>query len=160
VITRTPEDFARFMRTEKKGYAESLGKSYQGRVAMEVFRALLETTPVLTGRARRNWMPSINEIDETTTTEVAGVLYTGEPLGKSEQQRMQNVLKDLHKMPLGQMVYITNCLDYVYGLDRGTSTKAPHGIVDVAILVAAERVKAGGPTGLEDVKDTVESEPA
>jgi hypothetical protein len=55
-----------------------------------------------------------------------------------ELEKINSVLREQRGMPLGQRIWICNNLDYVSGLDMGTSTKAPNGIV----LVAMEQVLA------------------
>jgi hypothetical protein len=113
-----------------------------GIVVFEIYKYILERTPVLSGRARRNWNVSMNAPNPETTEETAQTFTTGTPMETAERQRAVSVLKNLEYGKLGTTVWISNHLVYVAGLEAGTSMKAPNGIVEGAILGALEALRS------------------
>lgn len=105
----------------------------QCRLVEKVYEAVVETTPVLTGKARHNWQMGINSKPTEKHEGVAGVDVTGAPMTSDERSRVRAITKRLREMKAGQKVWITNRQNYVIGLDLGDSTKAPHGIRAVAV---------------------------
>lgn len=93
--------------------------------ALVVDAELAVTTPVDTGRARANWLPSLNVPSSKTV----------EPGGKEEINTALNSFK------IGDTVFITNNLPYIRRLNEGYSKQAPAGFVDSAILKAVRAVK-------------------
>lgn len=94
------------------------------RTALSIDADLVKETPVDTGRARSNWLPSIN----TPSSETVG------PSGKIN---IQTVLPDFNV--LTDTIYITNNLPYIRRLNDGHSAQAPAGFVDD--VVARNRYK-------------------
>lgn len=136
------EDFEKALKKEAEKYVPKLARDKQIIASREIFRDIVEVTPVLTGQARRNWIPALDEATTETTKKVAGVNVTGAPMTSSERARINNVLKRLRGLPLREhkTVYIANNLSYIKRLDEGYSKKAPAGIVDVAIHGALEQM--------------------
>jgi hypothetical protein len=84
-------------------------------VKMELFRSVIQDTPVDTGRARGNWQatigsPATDEIDnEDINVALAGVASN---LGK-----------------VADVSFLANNLPYIEKLEEGSSTQAPSGMV-------------------------------
>ena len=79
---------------------------------------IIMDTPVLSGRLRNNWFPSVNQGTNKTTK------YTGEK-GAAATSRVSAV-----KFKLGDTLYLTNNLPYAERIEfKGWSAKAPSGMV-------------------------------
>lgn len=116
-----PGDFSRRMAKR----AKNLRDNVQARVrdaAVQIDASLVISTPVDTGRARSNWLPSvagprIGQVVEprdpaSAVAETASVASTAKP---------------------GDAVYITNNVPYVRRLNDGSSAQAPAGFVERAV---------------------------
>lgn len=94
------------------------------KIAFDLFRKVILKTPVLTGRARANWLVSVAEprsetVDETDKT---GIRAIG------------NVQSVITGWNADSDIYLSNNLPYIYGLERGRSRKkAPKGMVKISI---------------------------
>ena len=94
------------------------------KIAFDLFRKVILKTPVLTGRARANWLVSVAEprnetVDETDKT---GIRAIG------------NVQTVIAGWNADSDIYLSNNLPYIYGLERGRSRKkAPKGMVKISI---------------------------
>ena len=78
---------------------------------------IIMDTPVLSGRLRNNWFPSVNQGTDKTTK------YTGEK-GSAATNRVSAV-----KFKLGDTLYLTNNLHYAERIEfKGWSNKAPQGM--------------------------------
>lgn len=75
------------------------------------------------GRARNNWMASINTPDNTTLT-------TTDASGIASIRRAGGVV---HQAP-GNVFYLVNSLPYIGRLENGHSKQAPHGMVKLATM--------------------------
>lgn len=97
-------------------------------VALEVDRALVFATPVDTGRARSNWIPSIGTSSKTI---------------KEKPNDLSQILTDaqltVDKAKLGDTIYFTNNLPYISRLNEGSSAQAPAGFVEKAVQAAKAR---------------------
>lgn len=139
------KDFKRALNKYSRETVDNIAKEVHGRVVTEVYKNIVERTPVLTGRARRNWNVSFNAPNPETTEDVAGVSQTGEPWTAQERERVQNVVRNIQFAKVGSVMYISNHLPYIYFLEHGSSMKAPDGIVEGAIIKALADLKAKKP---------------
>lgn len=139
-----PKAFRRKLKDYEKKVREEIIVEAHGVVVREVFKRILERTPVLTGRARRNWNLSFNAPNPETTEEVAGVTQTGTPWTAQERQRAQDVLRNIKFAKVGSTIWIGNFLPYIQFLEEGSSMKAPNGIVVGAIQGALEELRSTG----------------
>lgn len=94
-------------------------------VALTVDSTLAVTTPVDTGRARANWLPSLNVPDFRNV----------EPNGK------QSIDPVLSSYKIDDTIFITNNLPYIQRLNEGYSQQAPAGFVEAAIQKAKRIIK-------------------
>jgi len=103
-----------------------IGKAVQAAVSQATYKGIVEKTPVLTGRARFNWFPSMGAPSPMAVEETAGVSQTGAPQTAEERSRINTVTRKLKALPLGQeTVFITNNQPYIQGLEDGRSPKSP-----------------------------------
>lgn len=94
-------------------------------VTLVVDKTLADTTPVDTGRARANWLPSLNAPD---TRQV-------------EAGQKEDVGPVLASYRIKDTIYISNNLPYIRRLNDGWSKQAPAGFVDRALAIAKRAVK-------------------
>lgn len=104
-------------------------------IAFEINTRLTLGTPVDTGRAQNNWLPTIGV---PATMEVEAIKEKNVAMGTA----VHRANAEFEKAPLFPNLYITNNVEYIVDLDMGTSQQAPNGIVDLAIQAVAEN--AGG----------------
>jgi len=136
--SRFPNDFQRLV-----------GKvivDVQVKLLRKIYKEVVETTPVLTGQARNNWDIGVGDKPVGTILGPTDVqdTGTGTTMTPSEREKVRQAVEELRKEAPGQKVWITNRLDYVQGLDEGSSTKAPHGIRALAVLTALEATLTPG----------------
>lgn len=93
--------------------------------ALVVDAELVRRTPVDTGRARANWLPSLNSPD------VKIVAPGAKP----------NIENTLAGFSIKDTVLITNNLPYIRKLNDGSSLQAPKGFVQDAIQVGKNVLK-------------------
>jgi hypothetical protein len=112
----------------KKAYATkvlgTLEKTVRA-VALVVDGELAITTPVDTGRARANWLPSLNSPD---TRQV-------------QPGQKPNLEKSISSYKISDKILITNNLPYIRKLNDGSSKQAPAGFVDAAIAKGKRAIK-------------------
>ena len=100
----------------KKKVTENLEKTVRA-VALVVDSTLVATTPVLTGRARANWNPSLNVPDTA--------------LREPNQKKPIDPINSAYKIT--DTILISNNLPYIKRLNEGYSKQAPAGFVDAAL---------------------------
>ena len=84
---------------------------------------IIMDTPVLSGRLRNNWFPSVNQGTDRTTK------YAGKE-GAAATSRVSAI-----KFKLGDTLYLTNNLPYAERIEfKGWSNKAPTGMVRKNII--------------------------
>lgn len=89
------------------------------RVAFDLFRRIVEKTPVDTGRARASWTISVNQADRTVA-----------PAGQARYPKPK--IGMLNVQP-GDTIWISNNLPYITRLEDGHSQQAPAGMVKLSI---------------------------
>lgn len=103
------------------------------KVIVEVGTRVILNTPVKTGRARYNWRARLNE-------PFLGQLPAPASQAGGEQDALQQVRQVAAQWKLGQVAHITNNLDYIRVLNRGSSQQAPAMFVENAILAAVRAI--------------------
>ena len=100
------------------------------RVTLEATANLIEDTPVDTGWARSNWVPSIGAPFE----EIAGSRDQAEVgnLNTAPQQQGIATVATGYRLPQGN-VFISNNVPYIVNLNEGSSQQAPAAFVQTAI---------------------------
>ena len=114
---------------------EQLAERTIKKITLDVTANLIESTPVDTGWARANWIPSVtksvSETDGTREQAEAGSISTGKQL--SGQAEVVG-----YRLARGQ-VFVTNNVPYILRLNDGSSSKAPAGFVEAAVQKAVLR---------------------
>jgi len=106
-------------------------------VALVVDAELVRRTPVDTGRARANWLPSLNTPD-TRVLDGPGGSKKGKSFVPSRDTTAEAVTQ---QYKLTDTIYISNNLPYIQELNNGSSQQAPAGFVDSALAKGKRAVK-------------------
>lgn len=104
------------------------------RIALRVTQAIILATPVDTGRARGNWIVSV---DKPNTEQFPD---KKDPTGmEAIAEATRTILLETKKV--GVQIFLSNNLPYILPLNNGHSAQAPAGFVEKAIqaAVSAER---------------------
>lgn len=117
-------------------------KGVQGLLFFELYKRLVMGTPIDTGQARANWIPSVGApSDEVLIGKLSNAGQIGASMTGEELQTIRGQIASLKAQPVGQTAWIVNNLDYVVALDEGHgSNQAPAGIAKIACLGAVEAV--------------------
>jgi len=98
----------------------------QKKVAMQLLEGVVNMNPVLTGRSRGNWQVTIGA---AATGEIGG--ETGP--WSSAQEVINNGAAVVDTMNVLGAIYLTNNVPYITELEKGSSTQAPQGMVQVTL---------------------------
>lgn len=101
-------------------------------LALEINANLIEATPVDTGWARANWIPTTSEpsIDPVGAPDAAG------------GEQASAVAAMATRTPVLDRYFVANGVPYIQSLNSGSSTQAPAAFVQAAI--AAAKATVGG----------------
>ena len=114
----------RQLRFIMRGLTE-LAERVVSKVSLDITANLVEATPVDTGWARANWVPSIG----SPFKEITG---NDDNVSDVEQQKGVTEVATNYSLERGP-VFISNNVPYITHLNDGSSTQAPAGFVQVAI---------------------------
>ena len=104
------------------------------RITLELFKLVIEKSPVDTGRFRANWNVSLNSPDKTTTKDTDDSSRGKPSVDKMEDKIISYSFKD-------QSVYLCNSLPYAVRLEDGWShTQAPNGMVRLSVIEIANHI--------------------
>ena len=122
------------------------------RVALQIFREVIQRTPVDTGRARAGWQVTINEpgtfVPSSTLSGHQKTRATDEQrkIVGGQQRAASNVFAqgpvDIGSFQAGDVVFIVNNVNYVIYLEQGTSQQAPAGMVAVTLAKVKTELEA------------------
>lgn len=102
-------------------------------------QTIVVATPVDTGRARSNWIVTIDKTTKLTRPPLAaGAASTAASIADGRA----NI--DGYK-PGSRVILITNNLPYIQRLNEGWSAQAPAGFVELAVSQAVEAVRKRAP---------------
>lgn len=96
-------------------------------VAFVIDAELQATTPIDTGRARANWLPSLNTPDNRQI--------------QGPQSNHPPIAPILTAYKITDSILLTNNLPYIQRLNNGSSVQAPAGFVDIAIARGKRAIK-------------------
>jgi hypothetical protein len=94
------------------------------KVALDIHSGLQAATPVDTGRARSNWIPSINLPSLASTLSTSG-----------------SPIMNFAGYKLGMKIFIANNLPYIKRLNDGYSKQAPKMFVETVIQRNVAKIK-------------------
>lgn len=141
---RTAEEFAAAINRYAQKKVQLIAKNVAAEAFRDVAKLVVEATPVLTGHARANWIPSVDEPDPSTVPGVAGVDVTGEAQTVAEKDSIETTIKQFLGNDAATKLCLTNNLPYIQNLDDGDSRKAPAGIVLPSITAALSALRDRG----------------
>ena len=95
----------------------------QRKIVLAAFVKISDRTPVLTGRARGNWIPTIGSPAE----------YAFDRIDPTGTMSKAELIAMLPSIPPFSVCYISNNVNYIIFLEEGSSQKAPAGMVAVTI---------------------------
>ena len=107
------------------------------RIVLDTTEGLIETTPVLTGWARANWVPSTGDPVDTTNGSREQVTTVAQSNGTA--QVFAHMASESRE-PL----FVTNNVSYIEKLNAGSSRKAPAGFVDAIVAGAIDKARSRG----------------
>jgi hypothetical protein len=116
-------DFDRALATVEKQLDDVTIETLQ-KVVLAADSTIVLATPVDTGRARGNWLPSIG------TPREEALLDKFDPSG---QNAIAEAVALVSSVKPGDTVYISNNLEYIQALNEGHSQQAPAGFVEKAV---------------------------
>lgn len=93
------------------------------KIALDIFKDVILSSPVDTGRFRGNWQVAIGSVPE-------GVLDLTDPSGTAT---ISKVTAEVLKLKTGDIITLVNNLPYAIPLEMGHSKQAPSGMVGVAV---------------------------
>ena len=109
-----------------RDYTKDQFKQLIVKIGVELLKGVVMMTPVDKGRARGNWQVEINSATDK-------VLETVDKMGGNTIEKGLAVLQTLKNNGIGQVIYMCNNVEYIIGLEEGTSQQAPHGMVAVTL---------------------------
>lgn len=102
------------------------------KLVLDIHGGLVEETPVLTGWARNNWVPSVS---------VPVTVTAGDPENVSGAQMTGGIASILGWSFKDGPAWIANNVPYIKKLNEGHSAKAPAGFVDSVIQREVNKAK-------------------
>jgi len=144
IVPMQPIQFEREIRRWATWNLPKIGKKIHAAVTEATYLGIVEKTPVLTARARGNWIPTLGAASQEGGDHLnAGVSTTGTPPTGTEKAKARAIKQKLEALPLGQSIaYIANNLPYIDGLESGTSPKSPpHAMVAGTIINTLDGLK-------------------
>lgn len=101
------------------------------KIALDVTANLIEDTPVDTGFAQANWIPSVGRANRADP----GVRDRARVPGARARQAAGQVEVAAYRLEQGR-VFVSNNVRYIRRLNDGSSSKAPRGFVQRAVRKA------------------------
>lgn len=108
--------------------------AFQKWLALELYKRILQKTPVDKGFLRGSWTISIGFQDKTAANKES-TAQQGQGLTPSELSELKSGLAAMSDLRIGQVIWINNAMPYVLRIefDGHSSVKAPAGMVQVSI---------------------------
>lgn len=122
-------DISRWVEAEKLDQ----DKAVRG-ASLQIFGAIVERTPVLSGALRANWQAELNKPTDTT------VPYSGAPDAASAQAVSQ-ASTEIRAYRPGDEVWFSNNLPYAKKMEERGSGQSPRGMVDVTLREYDQAIK-------------------
>lgn len=135
-------DFSRRMAV-RAGHISGDTTRLVRRTALAVDAILVSETPVDTGRAKSNWLVSLNtSLRQTTEPYAPG--RDGNTAAANEQAAMDQAEAVISHYTAGvnMSIHITNNLPYIGELNNGSSHQAPAGFVEDGIAEAVRVINS------------------
>lgn len=136
--------FAKRFRVRAK-YVTKNSDELVRRVVLEVVRTLVFDTPVKTGRARSNWRTLLYRPDNVLFWPPNKIPGDGMPTSpEAGAQRALDEAAETVRIYTGgrRSIWIGNNVPYISDLNRGTSSQAPGGFVEMAVAKGVAAIPA------------------
>jgi hypothetical protein len=112
------------------------------RAAWRVLDDLVTITPVDTTAALSNWQVSVNTpVGNTIPAYVLG--EHGSTYGESLLAALEAGSRTIQNKQPGQVLFISNLVDYITDLNDGSSRQAPANFVERAIIIGNDIIQQG-----------------
>jgi hypothetical protein len=108
---------------------EQWGEQVVRGTLLSLSSAIIKDTPVVSGRLRSNWMPSINAPKLTE----AGIT--------SEASKISEVSSTVASFKFGDIFYLTNNLPYAVPIEFGHSKRFPEGMLRRNVAKYAQAIR-------------------
>lgn len=108
--------------------------------AYAIVKRLAYSTPVDTSQALSNWQVSLND-PNNAFIRAHSPGFKGNTQGASAGMTVQLAVSILQNKTPGQPIYITNNAPYIGKLNSGSSSQAPAGFVEAAVLIARQLLR-------------------
>ena len=96
-------------------------------IALTGLKRIVERTPVDTGRARGNWQVTLNSPTDRKTEQL-------DQSGAGTVGKGMAILRQLPNHGIGQVIWISNNVEYIVDLEEGHSPQAKAGVM-VALTI-------------------------
>jgi hypothetical protein len=135
-------DFRSFSRViQRRGQnAEKNGAKLTRQMAGIVLENVVKATPADVGTAKSNWFVGINSRPEGTRDAYAPGKH-GSTAGANENAAIDRGKQAIAQYKLGSNIHLTNNLPYIGLLNAGSSSQAPAGFVERALLIGKAFLK-------------------
>ena len=114
--------------------------AFQKYIALELYKRIMQKTPVDMGTLRGSWTISIGGQDRTPANKETDAkdfdsTYGGQKLTRTERADFKTAVAGMQELKLGQIIWINNAMPYVLRIefDGHSHTKAPAGMVNISI---------------------------
>lgn len=133
------EEFIKRIALRVKQVQENTAKIVR-KAAIVIDQTLVLATPVDTGRARSNWLVSVNTPRDDTVES-----YSPGSKGSTGQQAANAAIEQGNQVigsykPGDAAIFIANNLPYIGALNDGKSAQAPANFVEKSIMTAVKAV--------------------
>lgn len=110
------------------------------RLAQAVAWNLIMTTPVDTSKALSNWIAGISS-PKYKIRKAYFVGMHGSTHSQSSSMAYSIANAVIQRAKAGQIIYITNSVDYIELLNKGYSLQAPDGFIELAVEQSVKQLK-------------------
>lgn len=134
--------FKQFSQNLKKR-AEFVSKNVPKAVratALAVDQQVVQSTPVDTGRARSNWIASLNQ-PVTVNREPYSAGENGSTGAANVAAAIQQAASVISTAKSGNSIWISNSVPYIGRLNEGSSAQAPANFVETSLMRGVEVVR-------------------
>jgi hypothetical protein len=114
--------------------------AFQKYIALELYKRIMQKTPVDMGTLRGSWTISVGSQDRMPANKESDAKsfegeYAGQKLTASERADFKTAVAGMQELKIGQIVWINNAMPYVLRIefDGHSSVKAPAGMVQISI---------------------------
>jgi len=140
-IGKTLNGFRAELVEHKKKFMPKTFVTFQKWIALELYKRIMQKTPVDEGILRGSWTISVEDQDRTpangkTDASDFETTYGGDALTSNERSQFKAAIAGMNQLNIGQVVWINNAMPYVEVIefDGHSHTKAPDGMVRLSIL--------------------------